>query len=220
MLPVFPGVGAAGTVLSLSVAILARVRVQRWALPVSWRGRRLRRSRERMDGTLGFRQFGDNVLEAFIGIAAQSTPQGSCVTMLLVCGDPFIVVEICLLARRFAQFSAIRCPRCSRMHRCREPPAWLFSTFYTTRGRARNFSTCFDCHMEERGNAYDAALQDIELLSEFRRQGFLAPGFCWRCQRRVQQYQLHFHYACPALTPGEPVSPLVSDDDSDSSRGS
>ena len=42
-----------------------------------------------MDGTFGVRQFGGNVLEAFIGIAAQSTPQGSCVTVLLVCGDPF-----------------------------------------------------------------------------------------------------------------------------------
>jgi hypothetical protein len=219
VLPVFPGVGAAEAMLTLSAAILARDRVQRRALPSWWRGRRWRRNKERMDDTLGIRQFGNNVLEAFIGVAAQSTPQGSCVTVLLLCGDPFIVVEICLLARRFAQFSAIRCPRCGMAHRCREPPAWLFSSFYTIRGRARNFSTCYNCHMVERGNAYEAALQDIDLLPEFRRQGFLAPGFCWRCQRRVQQYQLHFHYACPALTPGEPVSPLIIDD-SDSSRGS
>ena len=173
-----------------------------------------------MDVTYGTRQFGDNALEAFIGIAAQSTPQARCVTILLVSGDPFIVLEMCMLARRFAQFSAMRCPRCGAVHRCREPPAWLFSTFYNFRWRAQNFSVCPDCHRLEREDAYEAAFQDICLLSEFRRQGFLAPGFCFRCQRRVQQYQLHFHYACPALTPGEPVSPLAINDDSDSSCGS
>ena len=173
-----------------------------------------------MDDTVGALQFGSNALEAFIFLASRNAPQASCVAVFLACGDPFIVVCICRLSRRFAQFSAIRCPRCNISHRCREPPPWLFSTFYTTYGRSRNFSTCYDCHMVARGNAYNTALQDIDMLSEFRRQGYLAPGFCGRCQRRVQQYQLHYHYACPALTPGEPVSPLIIDDDSDSSRGS
>ena len=165
-------------------------------------------------------QFYGNVLEAFIFFASRVPPQAGCVAVLLHCGDPFLVEVICTLSRRYGQFSRITCPQCNESYRCREPPPWVFSTFYRTGWRVRNFSTCRDCHREARDNAYESALHDINMLPEFRRQGFLAPGFCCRCERRVQQYQLHWHYACPALVPSEPLSPLIVDCDSDSSHGS
>ena len=164
-------------------------------------------------------RFGGNVLEAFIFVASRVPRQAGCVAVLFHCGDPFLVEVICNLSRRFEQFSRILCPQCGGTHRCREPPPWVFSTFYPIGWRVRNFSTCRVCHMEARNNAYESALHEVNMLSEFRRQGFLAPGFCCRCQR-VQHYQLHCYYACFALTPGEPLSPLVVDCDSGSSRGS
>ena len=153
-----------------------------------------------------------NIIEILLVLCHVRTPANRQIGLVVWTGDTNLLASLSRVCRMYTCAMLVRCGQCFRMA---QYGGWLSMRvhwLFHYDAQIHHASICRACTQANRHDAYDASLQNIQLMSSFRRRDYLQEGRCHACNLRVSSVVLHQRHLCRVLAQ-EVVGPATFDSD-------
>ena len=121
------------------------------------------------------------------------------------------------VSRQFRSIVRSECPRCGNVEHHRPLPISVYHEWEEFGERVERASICLQCLYRTRLREYSQAIFQVNHMSPFRRDMYLASGRCLNCGDVVEALQVHQNFLCRMLPDSHSPTPLYTDVESDSS---
>ena len=158
-----------------------------------------------------------NALDVYIMLFSSLFLTKIGIALMVDTGDFRASGHVHAVSKQFRSIVRSECPRCGNVEHHRPLPVSVYHEWEEFGERVDRASICLQCLYRTRLREYSQAIFQVNHMSPFRRDMYLASGRCLNCGDMVEALQVHQNFLCRMLPDSHSPTPLYTDVESDSS---